>query len=275
MNLPVKKNKLQKFISSTVSYHDFKEAVNIASRLNCGIEISRFGRLIDIENNFKQNKIEYKAILDDFDNEVTLHGFFSNLNIAAKDPLIQNVSLKRYYQSLELAQYFDVRTVVFHTCFNNLLKHREYQKMFFLKNVEFYKEFVKEFERLGITLTVENVHEPNPSFIRDLVGVVNSPYLGATIDIGHCNLHSELKISDWIKEYGIMLKHMHFHSNFKDEDSHSSLLKGNIDIKEILLTLKQLQIYPTITFEIFDEQDLIESINYFDSLCDEIGLEYC
>ncbi len=269
------KNKLHRFISSTVSYHDFQEAVNIARELNCGIEISRFGRLADIDDNFEQNKIEYSNILADFDNEVTLHGFFSNLNIAAKDPQIREVSIKRYYQSLELAQCFDVTTVVFHTCYNNLLKHREYQQMYFLRNVEFFREFILEFEKSGITATIENVHEATPELIRNLVGVINSPNLGVTLDIGHCNLHSDILPSDWIKEYGIMLKHMHFHNNFKDEDSHSSLLKGSLDIKQILVTLKELQIFPQITFEIFDKDDLVESVNHFNSLCDEIGIEYC
>lgn len=268
------KNKLQRFISSTVSYHDFGKACKIASELNCGIEISRFGRLVDIENNFEKNKVEYKAILADFDNEVTLHGFFSNLNIAAKDPLISEISKKRYFQSLELAQEFDVSTVVFHTCYNNLLKHKQYQEMFFLKNIEFFRDFVKNFERLGIMLTIENVHEPNPDFIRNLVAAINSPYFGSTIDIGHCNLHSDMLPSDWIKEYGIMLKHMHFHNNFKDEDSHSSLLEGSINIKEVLLTLKNMHLYPKITFEIFDEKALYDSINYFNSLCDELEIPY-
>ena len=51
-------NKIQRFISSTVSYHDFEEAVNIANDLNCGLEISRFGRLADIEDNFEINELE-------------------------------------------------------------------------------------------------------------------------------------------------------------------------------------------------------------------------
>ena len=267
-------NKLKRFISSTVSYHDFLNAVNIAQELNCGIEISRFGRLADIEIDFKKNKKEYKAILADFDNEVTLHGFFSNLNIAAKDPLIAQASLKRYYQSLELAQEFDASLVVFHTCFNNLLKQKKYKEMFFLKNLEFFNDFIKNFENSGIMATLENVHESNPEFIRSIVAAVNSPNFGTTIDIGHCNLHSELSVSNWIKEYGIMLKHMHFHSNFKDEDSHSSLLKGDINIKDILLTLKEMHLYPKITFEIFDKDALYESIKYFNSLCDELEIPY-
>ena len=267
-------NILKKFISSTVSYHDFKEAVNIANQLNCGIEISRFGRLADIEDNFKKNKKEYKAILADFEREITLHGFFSNLNIAAKDPLISEISKKRYYQSLELASEFDASTVIFHTCYNNLLKHKEYQQMFFLKNIEFYREFIQNFEDLGIMATIENVHEPNSEFIRNLVAAVNSPNLGVTIDIGHCNLHSDIKPSDWIKDYGIMLKHMHFHNNFKDEDSHSSLLKGTLNIKEILLTLKGMHLYPQITFEIFNKEDLFESVEYFNSLCEELKIDH-
>lgn len=267
--------KIKRFISSTVSYHDFQEAVNIANNLNCGIEISRFGRLADIECDFEKNKKEYKNILKDFDNQVTLHGFFSNLNVAAKDPLIQEVSIKRYYQSLELACEFDATKVIFHTCYNNLLKQKQYQEMFFIKNIEFYNEFLQGFKEAGIIATIENVHEPNPDFIRNLVGAINSPYLGTTIDIGHCNLHSELPIDAWIKEYGVMLKHMHFHNNFKDEDSHSSLLKGNVDIKGSLIALKEMQIYPSVTFEIFDKEALFESVEYFNNLCEEIGIEYC
>jgi sugar phosphate isomerase/epimerase len=268
-------NKIQRFISSTVSYHDFWQAVNIANELNCGIEISRFGKLSEVDENFEKNKIEYREILKDFENNVTLHGFFSNLNVAAKDPLIKNVSIKRYNQTLELASFFDVQKVVLHTCLNNLLKQKSYQEMFFLTNIEFFKEYVKNYEDLGIILTMENVHESNPDYIRNLIGAVNSPNFKATIDIGHCNLHSQNSVSDWIKEYGIMLSHMHFHNNFKDEDSHSSLLKGSLDIKEILKTLKKMELYPTITFEIFDYDDLKESVKYFDDLCNELEIEYC
>ena len=72
-----------------------------------------------------------------------------------------------------------------------------------------------------------------------------------------------------------MLKHMHFHNNYKDEDSHSSLKRGSIDIKEILKTLKELHLYPTITFEIFEKDDLYESIDYFSQLCQELDIEHC
>jgi len=268
------KNKLTRFISSTVSYHNLQEAVNIANELGCGLEISRFSRLADIDEKFLENKKLYSSILKDFERDITLHGFFSNLNVVAKDPMIAEISKKRYYQSLELAHSFRAKKVIFHTCFNNLLKQKQYQEMYFIKNIEFFKEFIRNFEDAKIMATIENVHEPNPDLIRNLVAAINSPYLGTTIDIGHCNLHSDLDVSYWIKEYGIMLKHMHFHSNFKDEDSHSSLLNGNVDIRKILLTLKEMHLFPSITFEIFNYDDLIESVKYFNELCDELEIEY-
>lgn len=263
--------KIKKYISSTVSYHDFEEACKLAKDLNLGIEISRFGRLKDIEQNYEANLEDYREILDEYKLDVSLHGFFSNLNIASKDPLIASVSKKRYDQSLELATVLGAKTVVFHTCYNNLLMHKQYQQMFFLKNIEFYNDYLEAFEEQGIVATIENVHEPDAEFIRNLIAAVNSPNLKATLDIGHCNLHSTLEPSEWIREYVIMLHHLHIHNNFADEDSHSSLLKGSVNIRKIIETLHELQLYPSFTFEIFNKNELIESIEHFDKICAQVG----
>ena len=265
------KNQFQKFISSTVDYHNFRGALDVACELNCGIEISRFGRLKDIEDSFDITKKEYLAALKDFDGDVTLHGFFSNLNVASKDPLIREVSEKRYYQSLELASEFGAKTVIFHTCFNNLLKHREYRQMYFQRNIEFFHEFIPYFEKEGIIATLENVHESDWELIRSIVATVNSPNLKVTIDIGHCNLHSDYSVSEWIRNYGIMLHHMHFHNNYRDEDSHSSLLNGSLDIEPVVKTLKDMCLLPQITFEIFDRDALFESVKYFDEVVERVN----
>ena len=208
--------------------------------------------------------------MNDFNGDVTLHGFFSNLNVAAKDPLIREVSEKRYYQSLELACEFGAKTVVFHTCFNNLLKHQEYRQLYFRRNIEFFHEFIPYFEKEGITVTIENVHEPDWELIRSIVATINSPNLKVTIDIGHCNLHSNYPVSEWIRSYGIMLHHMHFHNNFKNEDSHSSLLEGSLDIKPVIKVLDEMKLNPQITFEIFDKNALFESVKYFDEVVKNI-----
>ena len=67
-----------------------------------------------------------------------------------------------------------------------------------------------------------------------------------------------------------MLHHMHFHNNYGNEDAHSSLKKGSLEIKPVLETLKTMELYPQITFEIFDRDDLYESVAYFKELHKEV-----
>lgn len=260
------KRKIEKFISSTVEFHDIYKAVEIANELDLGLEISRFGKLKELDEKFDETLEMYEDAIKDLKNDLTLHGFFSNLCPTSKDSLIKEVSVKRYYQSLEIASRLGAKTVVFHTCFNNLLKQQVYRDNFFHNSVEFYNELIPHFEERGIVATIENVHEPNYEMIRNIIAAVNSPNLKATVDIGHFNLHSEVSMREWIQNYGIMLHHMHFHNNFGDEDAHQSLLKGSLNIEEVLLLLKEFQLYPQITFEIFNKEDLLESVKYLDEL---------
>lgn len=264
------KNKSEIFISSTVDFHNIYGAVETANELKTGLEISRFGKLREIEDNFDETLDVYKDAIKDLAGPLTLHGFFSNLCIASKDPLILEASHKRYYQSFEIAAELGAKTVVFHTCYNNLLMQKQYRENFFMANLEFFREFIPHFEREGIVATLENVHEPDNELIRNIVAAINSPNLKATIDIGHCNIHSKIPVTEWIKDYGIMLHHMHFHNNFKDEDAHGSLKNGTLEIKPILLELKNMQLYPEITFEIFNREDLFESVEYFRKVYDEV-----
>ncbi|MCD8024608.1 MAG: sugar phosphate isomerase/epimerase [Candidatus Gastranaerophilales bacterium] len=262
--------KIEKFISSTVEYHDIYKAVQTANELKVGLEISRFGRLRELDENFYETLKKYEDAIKDLEGNLTLHGFFSTLCPVSKDEGIREISVKRYYQSLEIASCLGAKTVVFHTCFNNLLKQQVYRDNFFHNSVEFFNELIPDFEKCGITATIENVHEPDFEMIRNIIAAVNSPNLRATVDIGHCNLHSVIPIEDWIKNYGIMLHHMHFHNNFKDEDAHGSLKKGTVDVKKVLLALKEMQIYPQITFEIFEREALFESVKYLEELQKEI-----
>ncbi len=264
------KNKSEIFISSTVDYHNIYGAVEIANELGLGLEISRFGKLRELEDNFDETLKTYKDAVKGLEGDLTLHGFFSNLCVCSKDPLIKEASIKRYYQSLEIASELGAKTVVFHTCFNNLLMQQQYRDNFFMQSLDFYREFIPYFEKEGIVATIENVHEKNNDMIRNIIAAINSPYLRATIDIGHCNIHSDIPVKEWIKDYGIMLHHMHFHNNYGDEDAHSSLKKGSLEIKPILETLKTMELYPQITFEIFDKEDLYESVEYFKKIEEEV-----
>jgi len=56
---------------------------------------------------------------------------------------------------------------------------------------------------------------------------------------------------------------MHIHNNYKDYDSHSSVLKGTINFDYLFKVLDRLDIAPTLTTEIYGD-GLMESIDYLE-----------
>lgn len=253
---------MRKLLLSSSVKDDLKDSIKLAEELGLGIEISRFPNLKEIDTSFKQNLIELQNDLAGFNGHKTFHGMFFDLSIASNDPEIRAISQKRYMQSFEVAKTINANIIVFHSG-NKGMKHKVSQDKFKKNSVLFWKDFIKEFEEANITAVIENVHEREPDSIIEVIEGVNSPNLKASLDTGHANLFSKIKISDWIKTYDKHLHHMHIHNNYGNDDSHYSLTNGNIVFDEIFNTLKELNLNPTIVFEIFEQKDLVESLEYF------------
>lgn len=250
------------FISSSVK-KEFKEAVKLAKELDCNLEISRIAHnLDDIDETFDARIEDFKNNLKDFDGELSLHSFFIDLTAVSSDPMIKKISRHRFQQIFDAAKYLGAKTVVYHTGFHQQLKFSDYHKFFKDGYIAYWKKFVKQFEEAGIVAVLENVQEISPDFIFDVVKEINSPNLKASIDIGHVNIHSKVPIVDWIKKYDKNLYHMHFHSNDGTDDTHNSILEGNINIDAIFKTLNDLKLNPIKVLEIFKENDVRESLEY-------------
>lgn len=254
---------MKKFISSSIS-NNLNTSVQIAKDLNLGIEISRLPDFINIDTNFDEIVNKLKMALDSFEDEKTLHAMFFDLSIASQDGAIRHISRKRHSQSLEIAKSINATTLVFHSGYKTM-KHKISQDKFKETSIEYWREFIKEFEDSNITAAIENVLEPDPTLILEIINGVNSPNLKASIDTGHANLISSIEVPTWIKQYGNHLHHMHIHNNFGDDDAHSSILNGTLDFEKIFNELIKMDLKPKIVFEIFDKDDLFESVNYFNA----------
>lgn len=250
------------FLSSTV-YKNFNDVVNLAEEVGCNIEISRFGNLSTLDDNFKNTLKLYKEALQNFDGLISLHGFFFDLNPASADPQIRAVTHKRYNMIFEAAQELEAKTIVFHTSFNPLFKHPVYNKQFMQNYVEFWQNFIPKFERANITAVLENTIENSPAVILEILDAVNSSNLKACIDVGHANINSNKSVEEWICAFGKKLAHMHLHNNYGDQDAHNSILKGTLDFDSIFETLRSNNLSPDLVFEIFKDSEALESIEYF------------
>lgn len=252
---------MKKLLSSSID-PDLKNVVKIANELDLGIEISRLPKHLNVDYDFEEMKEYLCKNLDGFKNDITMHGQFSDLNVASPDKEIKKISEKRYYQSLELAQCINASTLLFHTN-KKSTKHIGAQKKFDEAFLNFWKFFIKEIEKTKLIAVLENVHETTPNFIKNIIQEINSPKLKASLDVGHVNVYSDIKVEVWLNEYKDILHHMHLHNNYGNDDSHFAINKGSLDFQKIVNTLKYNNLEPIIVFEVFNLNDLKSSLDCF------------
>jgi len=249
------------FVSSTIK-DNFKDVVDLASKIGTNIEISRFIDSNILDNNLDAELNYFSQALRNFQGKVTLHGPFMDLNPASKDSKILQITILRYNQTLKAAKALNTKTIVFHTGYNGLVKSQLYHDKFIEDQITFWQEFIKKFEDNDITIALENTYENTPEVITSIINNVNSKYLKACIDAGHVNINSSMSVTDWINKLGKNLHHMHLHNNFGDADSHNSILSGTLDFKDILDCLEKNNLHPNLIIEIFNEKNSLESIDF-------------
>ena len=253
---------MNKLISSSVYKKDFRKVAKIATELGCGIEISRF-KMFSTEEQKQKALFETKTALEGVQGELTLHGHFFDLNVASRDPEIERVSIMRFQQTFDIAKELGIKTVLYHSGYN-AFKHTDYQIQFAQWCLDFWTDFIKQFEKAGIVAVIENVLEETPEKNLKIIETINSPNLKLSLDIGHANVYSNVPVVEWIKAYKKHLYHMHLHNNFGDDDSHKSVLNGSINFHQVLETLRNENLSPKVVFEIFNETELRESVKCFD-----------
>lgn len=252
-------NKL--YLSSTVK-DNISASAKLAQELELGMEISRIPVYKNPDLSSSQMSEMMREELKGFHNPLSVHAIFSDLNVGSQDKEILRVSDMRYKYSFEVAKGLGAKTLLFHSG-NKAMKHDGSQNKFIRNAVKYWSEFIKLFEKSGIVAVIENVHEREPEWCVKIVEEVNSPNLKLALDVGHANLFSELPLTKWVEKYGDKLYHLHIHNNFGKNDDHYSLLNGSVDYKEILTAIKAQNINPQFVFEMFKEEYLRESLEFF------------
>ena len=256
-----KEYELNIFISSGVR-ENINETVELAGRLETGIEVCKLSEPGILDGNFDAVLAEFSDAFKNFAGKITLHGAFYDLNPVSKDSRIRDITIYRYNQSFKAAKALGAKTAVFHTGYNGMVKYPVFLEKFIESQIIFWKEFIKRFEDEGITVVLENTYEDVPDIILAIVNGVNSPNLKICIDTGHINVMSSLEIKDWIEKVGSKLHHMHLHNNSGCYDEHNSLLKGTINFNTVLETLRANNLNPDLTLEIFNFETAVESVKF-------------
>lgn len=161
----------------------------------------------------------------------TFHAPFNELCPAAIDPLVLEVSRHRYAQAVQAAQGWGCRKLVVHSGFIP----RVYFPVWFVeKSVEFWRDFLTQIPE-QMVLCLENVMEPSPQMLVDIVRQVNDPRLRLCLDVGHANAELSLTpVEEWVERCRPWLSHLHLHNNAGGWDLHDPLERGTVPMEKVL-----------------------------------------
>ena len=191
--------------------------------------------------------------------EITLHGPFMDLSPGGVDRRIKEVTLDRLFKTIEVARFFNPKTIVFHP---------GYEKWKFDGDVDLWLEsslrtwgpLVKEAEEMGLTLVIENVFEETPDSLAMLLREIDSHHFRFCFDTGHHRVFSKVSLPIWIETLGKYLGEVHLHDNHGEMDEHLPIGEGNFDFEGFFNLLSRSGLDPVYTIEPHQEDHLWRSM---------------
>ena len=164
--------------------------------------------------------------------ELILHGPFLDVNPAAYDRLVREVTMKRFDQCYQAGLLLGARKIVFHSGMNPYV----YYKQGWADQVSrFFSEFMDGRQKLEIVL--ENVFDDDWELLLDVYKKVDHPNFKLCLDIGHAHCYSSVDVREWAKALAPYVTHVHVHDNLGDRDAHTGLGRGNLPYQQVLENL--------------------------------------
>lgn len=213
-----------------------EEMKNLLGQIDAGVESIAFSIAENLDH-LEQTLQEYAVSLEQMGcRRLTLHGPFLDLNPAAFDERIVQVTMERYEQVYTAAEKLGAEKVIFHSGF--------LPSVYFLEGwpermAAFYNRFL-EGKSDRIQVLMENVLDPYPEPILETANLILHPAFGVCLDVGHANCYSKVSVQEWAKVLKPKLRHLHIHDNAGDRDTHLALGEGCVCWEKLRQTLGNL-----------------------------------
>lgn len=237
-----------------------EESLELARKYNLGFEFDDFfsPKILLDENKLIEKTNKYLSL--DLPDCLTVHGDFFDVNVFSDDPEIAAVSVKRIYQSMEVANTLKVNKIVFHSNINSYIQSDVYKDNWLNRNYEVFTKVCEQYP--SITVLIENMFDDGPEMLLKLAskmeGVKN---FAVCLDYSHAFL-SKYEPSYWVKTLGKYIDHVHINDNMKDHDSHMALGEGMIDWTEFDELRKLYFPNATVLIEVSSLEAQIKTLEY-------------
>lgn len=215
------------YISHLVKDEEMKE---IIARTGMGIESIEFSVAENLDNLDRSLRTYQKRLEFMECRELILHGPFLDLNPMAYDTLVVQATRTRYEQAYQAAGELGAKKLILHSGF--------IPSVYFLtgwadRMADFYKRFLDDKDD-SVEILMENVMDPLPEPLREVMEKVSHPSFGICLDIGHANCFSRTDCTEWAETLFPYIRHLHIHDNPGDRDRHQALGDGTVPYGQVL-----------------------------------------
>ena len=221
------------------------DALTLAEEYSLGLEIAEFCTAYNMDENFPATDEKARAAMEKARSFV-FHAPFSELCPAAIDPMVREVTRKRYLQAIELARSYGIHRIVIH---NGFIPSVYYPEWYVPESVSFWKNCLDEVPG-DTVIFLENVMEHGPDMIVSIAEEICDKRLRLCLDVGHaCTRPDPLPVETWIDREAPYLSHVHLHNNDGVRDLHNPLGTGVLDIKNLIDMIERVSPEATYTIE--------------------------
>jgi sugar phosphate isomerase/epimerase len=172
--------------------------------------------------------------------------------------------IKECKKMIDVASKLKIPIINFHSHSRGLFYTSPRHKKKILDNfVESLKELVNYGKRKNVQIMMENAGD-----VSEITSIEDMEYifdkvdgLKVHVDFGHLFIFNDMKeIRKFVLDYKNRIEHIHIHDNDGIFDKHLPLGKGDLDYREIVKILKEINYDKTITLEVFtSKKDAVES----------------
>jgi len=227
------------------------------AELEAGIELQSYGMIgVQSARDWETRFAQHKAICNQFQGPIAVHGPFIGMEYVHIDHLIRDVVLCRLDMTFDVAVKLKAGRVVLHSGYEAEIDLFKLQDEWLKRSVEFWQREIRRWADAGIEIVLENDIHTSPDVLIQLVNQVDCPSLGLCMDIGHQHLFSKLDAPEWVRRMDHRLLHVHLHDNDGASDSHWSIGRGTIDFEPFYAAIKQHVPGVTIALETEDKMEV-------------------
>ncbi len=213
--------------------------LELAQEAGWGLEIQAFSHPHALEH-WQDLLAVYRQQLRGFSGPLSLHGAFFDMSVHSEDPNVIALTRTRFLLNLDIAAELGARHVIFHTNFLPMLRHARFREQWLTRNLAFWEGFADEAAQRGVQVALENMWDPDPFLLQELMDSLQRPEIGVCLDVSHAWLYGQAyPLITWLTALAPYIIHVHLNNTDGSDDNHLSLAdkRGVIPYRQTLWLL--------------------------------------